>query len=170
MLSKSSPAAHSPPKDTDAPSRLHLFCSGLSEAAWLTAAALVPVFYNPYGETTPSPEKAALLHTLSLIIAASWIVSLARPAQGREQFRDWFRTVVNLPAAWWLVALIVAYSAATLFSIEPRGSLWGHIQTRTGFFTFLSHIILFAGVTARLRSYEQVHQLVNAIMAGSLVV
>src|SRR6266404_5034714 len=51
-------------------------CSGVLEAAWLTAVAVVPCLYNPYAEHNFGPEKAALLHGLGLLIAGAWLVRL----------------------------------------------------------------------------------------------
>jgi hypothetical protein len=176
------------------------------EAAWLTALAVVPCLCNPYVENNFGPEKAALLHGLSLLTAGAWLVLLAttwrkgqstrqiapqappssgRGAGGEGEFSHPLPTgegELSTPAGtqsgsiwihacvWTLLALVIGYVVSTCFSIVPRQSIWGDIQTRAGTCTFLAYVVFFAAIATNLRSGAQLERLVSAALTGSLAV
>src|SRR5258708_51185 len=98
-----------------ATSPLSSLCSGVLEASWLTAVAVVPCLYNPYAEHNFGPEKAALLHGLGLLIAGAWLVRLVLERREGKSGSLWAseRSVWRQPLAWPLAALLLGYLVST---------------------------------------------------------
>jgi tetratricopeptide (TPR) repeat protein len=151
-------------------SRLSRWCDGLLEAGWLVAILATPIFFNIHSERVFEPDKLALLRSIALIMAAVWLVGLI----DRRGWRNLARLRPSDPTAIWhrplvlpVVALVVVYVLATLFSIAPRVSWAGSYQRLQGTYTTLSYVVIFAMMAATLRTPQQVRRVVStAIVAG----
>ena len=154
-------------------SRLSRWCDGLLEAGWLVAILAVPLFFNIHSDRVFEPDKLALLRFVALIMAAIWLVG----AIDRRAWRDLDRLRPSNPAALWhrplvlpVLALVVVYLLATLFSVSPRVSWLGSYQRLQGTYTTLSYVVIFATMAATIRTPEQVRRVVSVAIVSSLPV
>ena len=154
-------------------SRLSRWCDGLLEAGWLVAILAIPIFFNIHSERVFEPDKLALLRSIALVMAAAWLVGLI----DRRSWRDVARLRPSDPAAIWhrplvlpVVALVLVYALATLFSIAPRVSWAGSYQRLQGTYTTLSYIVIFAMMAAAIRTPQQVRRVVSTAIVASIPV
>jgi len=56
--------------------RLSLFCDRIIEAGWLVAAIVTPLFFNFYSNRVFEANKAMLLRSIALVMAAAWIIKV----------------------------------------------------------------------------------------------
>jgi tetratricopeptide (TPR) repeat protein len=153
---------------------LSRYVGGLIEAAWLVAAASIPLFFNLYSSNIFEPDKTALLRTLAWLSLAAWLVKLIdqgaflreRNMPGRLDARSIIRIPLALPVA----ALAGVYLISTIFSITPRLSLFGSYQRLQGTYTTISYLVIFASVAGNLRRRAQVERLITAMILSSLPV
>ena len=153
--------------------RLSRWCNGLLEAGWLIALLAIPIFFNIHSERVFEPDKLALLRSITLVMSAGWLVRFIdqRGWQdlGRFRFSNpdavWHRPLV-LP----VLALVVVYLLATLFSVTPRVSLLGSYQRLQGTYTTLSYIVIFAIMAGTIRSTEQVRRVVTVAIVSTIPV
>ena len=143
------------------------YCVGLMESAWLAAAILVPLFFNPHAVACFQPNKVVLLRVLALICLAAaatrWVLQNSSVI-GR------FRPRFLLPGTALGVALsvwVLGYLLATLFSINRAASLWGSDEQMEGTMTFLSALVLFGCVATHLKTPAQIERLVTTILVAS---
>ena len=69
-----------------------------------------------------------------------------------------------------VVALVLVYALATLFSIAPRVSWAGSYQRLQGTYTTLSYIVIFAMMAAAIRTPQQVRRVVSTAIVASIPV
>ena len=67
-----------------APVRAARFCRWLAEALALVLLVSLPTLVNPLGGFPFDPIKAALLHALAALIAATWLASRLLGAPGAD--------------------------------------------------------------------------------------
>ena len=137
------------------------------------AILAVPLFFNIHSDRVFEPDKLALLRFVALIMAAIWLVG----AIDRRAWRDLDRLRPSNPAALWhrplvlpVLALVVVYLLATLFSVSPRVSWLGSYQRLQGTYTTLSYVVIFATMAATIRTPEQVRRVVSVAIVSSLPV
>lgn len=154
-------------------SRLSRWCDGLLEAGWLVAILAVPLFFNIHSDRVFEPDKLALLRSITLVMAAVWLVG----AIDRRAWRDLGRLRPSNAAALWhrplvlpVLALVVVYVLATLFSVSPRVSWLGSYQRLQGTYTTLAYVVIFALMAATIRTPEQVRRAVSVAIVSSLPV
>ncbi len=154
-------------------SRLSRWCDGLLEAGWLVAILAIPIFFNIHSERVFEPDKLALLRSIALVMAAVWLVGLI----DRRGWRDMARLRPGDPAAVWhrplvlpVLALVLVYALATLFSVAPRVSWAGSYQRLQGTYTTLSYVVIFATMIATLRTPQQVRRVVSTAIVASIPV
>jgi len=154
-------------------SRLSRWCAGLLEAGWLIAILAVPLFFNIQSERVFEPDKLALLRAIVLVMVAVWLVGFIDRRGWRQ--RDWLRP--SNPAAIWhrplvlpVLALVVVYVLASLFSVAPRVSWLGSYQRLQGTYTMLSYVVVFALMAATIRTPEQVRRVVTVAIVTSIPV
>ena len=154
-------------------SRLSRWCDGLLEAGWLVAILAIPLFFNIHSERVFEPDKLALLRSLALVMSAVWLARLVdnRAWQNLGRLRPsnaaaiWHRPFV-LP----VLALVLVYALATLFSISPRVSWIGSYQRLQGTYTTLSYIVIFTLMAATIRTPSQVRRIVSTAIVASIPV
>jgi len=154
-------------------SRLSRWCDGLLEAGWLVAILATPVFFNIHSERVFEPDKLALLRSIALVMSAVWLVRLI----DRRGWRDVARLRPSDPASFWhrplvlpVLALVLVYLLATLFSVSPRVSWAGSYQRLQGTYTTLSYVVIFALMAAGIRSPQQVRRVVSTAIVASIPV
>ena len=152
-------------------SRFTRWCDGFLEACWLVAVLAIPLFFNIHSERVFEPDKITLLRSLVLLMIAVW---LARFIDQRG-WHDLSTMRFSNPAAIWhkpfvlpVLALILVYGLATIFSINPRISWAGSYQRLQGTYTTLSYIVIFALMAAGIRTGEQVRRVVNVAIVASI--
>ena len=156
------------------PNRLSRFADGIMEACWLLALIVTPLFFNIYSSRVFEPDKISVLRSLALVTLAAWLIKLI--SQGGPRFeasRSNYATLAGfyrLPLVAPLLALILVYLIATIFSVAPHASLFGSYQRLQGTFTTFSYLILFAAVAANLRRRAQAERIVTTIIITSLPV
>jgi hypothetical protein len=148
-------------------SRLTAYCSGLIEACWLAAVAIVPLLYNPHSLNGFDPAKIDLLRLLAALTLAAWTIGIVDGPGIRTQtlmlVKRLWRSRIAIP----LGLLLLSYLAANCFSIYPSISFWGTYDYFQGTFTFLCLLVLFGAVATFLRRAEQVQRLIVSILATS---
>lgn len=155
-------------------SKLSRWCEGLIEVGWLAAVLAIPLFFNIHSERVFEPDKLTLLRSIALVMAGAWVVwFVARrgwePLRGRSPWRwrnpeaMWHRPFV-LP----VLAIVVVYLLATLFSVTPRVSFFGSYQRLQGTYTTLSYIVIFALMAGHMRSRAQVRRLITTVIVTSI--
>ncbi len=154
-------------------SRLTRWCDGFLEACWLVAVLAIPIFFNIHSERVFEPDKITLLRSLALLMAAVWVVRFI----DQRGWSDMGGLRFSNPAAIWhkpfvlpVLALILVYGVATIFSINPRISWAGSYQRLQGTYTTLSYIVIFALMAAGIRTPEQVRRVVNTAIVASIPV
>ncbi|HOU41150.1 MAG TPA: O-antigen ligase family protein, partial [Promineifilum sp.] len=154
-------------------SRLSRWCAGLLEAGWLIAILAVPLFFNIQSERVFEPDKLALLRSLVLVMAAIWLVGFIDRRGWLD--RGWLRP--SNPDALWhrplvlpVLAVVVIYVLASLFSVSPRVSWLGSYQRLQGTYTTLAYIAVFALMAATIRTPEQVRRAVTVAIVTSIPV
>ena len=154
-------------------SRLSRWCAGLLEAGWLIAILAVPLFFNIQSERVFEPDKLALLRSLVLVMAAVWLVGFIDRRGWRQ--RDWLRP--SHPDAIWhrplvlpVLALVIVYVLASLFSVSPRVSWLGSYQRLQGTYTTLSYVVVFALMASTIRTPGQVRRVITVAIVTSIPV
>ncbi|HIQ05858.1 MAG TPA: hypothetical protein EYH31_09235 [Anaerolineae bacterium] len=141
--------------------------AALTEAAAMLAAALLPVFVNPYSTRSFEPDKVALVQVLVLLAGLGWVLDrfssreppVRKPSPGSGRLFLW------LALAWLLVLTV-----ATVLSVAPRTSFWGSYERGQGLLSAVAYVGLALTVAPRLRRSEVRARLLTAVELGSLVV
>lgn len=154
-------------------SRLTRWCDGFLEACWLVAILAIPLFFNIHSERVFEPDKLALLRSLTVLMAAVWVVRFI----DQKGWRDIGRWRFSNPDAIWhkplvlpVIGLALVYLLSTLFSIGPRISWAGSYQRLQGTYTTLSYLVIFALTVATIRTPEQVRRVVSTAIVASIPV
>jgi tetratricopeptide (TPR) repeat protein/O-antigen ligase len=115
-----------------------------------------------------------LLRTIALVIIATWIVKLIEQSGLQwdtiPRGETWYKTIFGIPLLAPVVALALIYIISTIFSVNPRVSLWGSYQRMQGTYTTISYLVVFASMLANLRRRAQVERLIGAVIISSLPV
>jgi O-antigen ligase len=131
-----------------------------AEALWLTAAIAVPLAFNPWGGNAFELPKTLLLRALVLLLGLVTLIRFSEEGWGSPQrLAKWL--------LWPAVALGLAQAAATIFSINPRASLWGSYERQQGWLTLGAYVALFLFTAANLRTRAQAQRLWSAVVWGS---
>jgi tetratricopeptide (TPR) repeat protein/O-antigen ligase len=152
--------------------KLQAWCAGAAETAVLLTAAAVPVFVNFYSFRVFDLNKAAILITLSTVIAVVGLIALieglgAGPGAGTGKALG--RAVRRpLVAAALLLALTTAIATAT--SILPRLSFFGSAERMMGLMTLLTTLLLFGAVAWLAREPARRGRIVGMLIAASVPV
>ncbi|MSP11752.1 MAG: hypothetical protein EXR62_02220 [Chloroflexi bacterium] len=133
--------------------RLGIFSKAASEAAFLVACVTVPVFFNFYSRRLFEPDKGAWLRTLILCGLVFWGVGAlesrgeSRRVKGRKRpeaedsalVEQQTLPLLRNPLIWSIIAYLLAYLIATVFSIQPVLSWWGSYDRAEGFMAILGY-------------------------------
>ncbi|MBN2547925.1 MAG: O-antigen ligase family protein [Anaerolineales bacterium] len=154
--------------------RISRYAESLMEAAWLAAIIIVPVFFNIFSSRIFEPDKITLLRTLALAILGAWVVKLFEEGGIRwdklKSSDSTWKTLRSIPLFLPVIALVVVYLLATIFSVTPRVSLAGSYQRLQGTYTTFSYLVIFAAMAANLRRRAQVERLITMLILSSLPV
>ena len=154
--------------------KLRLYAESILEATWLAAAISVPLFFNVYSSNVFEPDKVALLRTLALVSLAAWTIKLieqrAFQVSWLKEGKRWFKSIYRIPLVLPVAALVGTYLISTLFSIDPRVSLFGSHQRMQGAYTTFSYLVIFASIVGNLRRRGQLRRLLTAIILTSIPV
>ena len=138
----------------------HLVIPGLLEWGWLAAAVGLPLLVNPWGALPFELPKALLLQGLALCMALiATILTL-------EGCLDWHLKGLRVVLGS-VLALGLVLGAATIFSRNPRTSLWGSYIRQQGLLTNLSYLVLFTIVACQLRTERQAARLTRVLVWSS---
>ncbi len=154
-------------------SKLSRLCDGLLEAGWLVAVVSVPLFFNIHSERVFEPDKLTLLRSIAVFMATLWMVKFV----DQRGWKNWGRLSWRNQESIWrqpfvlpVVALVVVYFVATLFSITPRVSWAGSYQRLQGTYTTLSYVIIGGVAASTIRSRVQIGRIVTAVIITSIPV
>jgi O-antigen ligase/cytochrome c-type biogenesis protein CcmH/NrfG len=133
------------------------------EVLWLAAAVAVPLAINPWGTNSFELPKVLLLRSLVILLI---VLAVGRALEGRAQPPAPGR---RRAAALMVPALGVGLAAAlaTLFSVDPRTSLWGSYGRQQGLLAIVAYLLLFLLAATGLRSRRQVRRLLLVLVWGS---
>ncbi len=147
-------------------SRVGVLCERILEAGWLTAAIVVPLFFNIYSQRVFEPDKLSILRSIALAMVAVWLIKLADEGLHlNKPITQWLReTPLVIPT----LLLAGVYLLATATSISPRISFWGSYQRLQGTYTTLSYITIFFITLLHLRRREQLERLITVIVITSI--
>ncbi|MCF8083928.1 MAG: tetratricopeptide repeat protein [Deltaproteobacteria bacterium] len=168
---------HAQPMKRCSISQDHHWSEAMVEACWLMAAALIPLFFNPYSQRVFEPDKMALLRSLATLTLAGWGVRLwvrwrtsaptsaHFPGHEPKPRQGWWCGVSVILAA--LLFLVVSILSAGI-SIMPRISWLGSYERMGGVMTTASCGVFFFSLIWGLRRQDQLDRLVSAIVLASL--
>lgn len=153
---------------------LSLFCNRVTEAGWLAAAIVTPLFFNIFTEITFEVGKVTLLRSIALVMTAVWLI---RVVETEPKVQDGEKgglasitrhLVSRNPLAIPALIFAAVYIFTTITSVIPRVSLWGSYQRWQGTYTTLSYIAIFLITSYVLRTREQLDRLITVIILVSL--
>jgi len=157
--------------------RLALYCDKLLEAGWLAALVVAPLFFNIYSSRVFEPDKATLVRSIALVMVGAWLVKFAESGwratpPGNTPTRPWWRAALRAlarenPFTLPVLALVIVYVIATLFSIVPGISLWGSYQRLQGTYSTFSYIVISVIAASTLRTRAQLDRAINTILTVS---
>jgi putative inorganic carbon (HCO3(-)) transporter len=134
------------------------------EAIWLVAAVGVPLAFNPWGGSAFELPKALLLRALALLAVPAMLLYVWKRNERSSSGLFGSRAAMYLlPILAWTVALVLA----TVFSVNPRVSLWGAYERQQGLLTRLAYLALFLLVALGLRTWAQAERLLTALIWSS---
>jgi tetratricopeptide (TPR) repeat protein len=147
----------------------------LIESGWLLALAAIPVFFNAYSLRAFEPDKAAVLRTLAILMAAMWVgkgLTAALAARRNEPGVAMTRPGLALSGAdgrTLLLALsLFAWLAVTsIFSILPLQSLTGSYHRDQGLDTAAALLVILLSMVVLMRSRTQVERAITAVLIAS---
>jgi O-antigen ligase len=135
---------------------------GLPEGAWLAAAALVALAFNPFSLNPFAVPKSSLLLALTLAIV---FAAMARMFRSNSTPEESVAAPVRLAA---LLALTVFLSS--MQSVDPALSLTGSLERQQGLPVQLAWLVLFVAVALGARSADRLRRLLLALVLGSVPV
>lgn len=159
-------------------SKLSVFAEKLTEAGWLAAIVLAPLFFNVYSSRVFEPDKISLVRSIALVMAVAWLVRwldqwrLTTRAERLAAPR--FPQNLRLTVATWsrenplvlvTLLLVLAYLISTLASVSPSVSLLGSYQRLEGTYTTFSYILIFFLAANLIRSQAQIDRVINTAIA-----
>lgn len=157
------------------------WCERITEACWLLALTIIPIFFNLYSARHFEPDKAVALRTLALLAVAAALIRwldavVARadktPASGAPSPTGppLWRRFAALPLAVPVLLYVLVFLFTTVTSVVPGTSFWGSYQRLQGTYTNLSYILLFVAVVVTLRRRAQLERIVTiTLCAGAAV-
>jgi tetratricopeptide (TPR) repeat protein len=147
------------------------YCEGVIEAGWLAALVCVPLFYQLWG-TNLGGNRSHLLHALSIVVLASWIIGsickTSRRADGIVSERSVFRSLLTAPLMAPIALFVGVLIISTLFSLSPWMSFWGVEKRGCSSYTSFCCILFFAAILFTIRSEEQVERIITLIILTSI--
>ncbi|MBI5033286.1 MAG: O-antigen ligase family protein [Chloroflexi bacterium] len=126
------------------------------ELGWLALAIAIPLAINPWGSNAFELPKAALLKTLVLLMLLLVLFRFSTQRATRPHID------------WNILALISTFTLATIFSINPRASLWGDYARQQGLLTTLAYLGLFLICSAYLRTRAAIDRLWRVLVWTSV--
>lgn len=135
---------------------------GLPEGAWLAAAALVPLIFNPWGLHPFSVPKASLLLALALAILLTAVARLFKPPPLPME-------TVAVPLRMTILLALVLF-LSSLLSVDPAISLTGSLERQQGLAVQFAWLVLFAAVAMGARSPARLRRLLLTLVLGSVPV
>ncbi|MGA9351525.1 MAG: O-antigen ligase family protein [Anaerolineae bacterium] len=147
--------------------KLSLFCDKIIEAGWLTAAIVAPLFFNWYSNRVFDGSKVVLLHSISVVMLAAWLIKILEAGNWELEVGRW-KLVLRSPLVIPTLILAGVYILTTITSIAPRISFWGSYHRRQGLYVVLSYIAIFLLMLATLRTRQQLERLIRVILLTSL--
>ena len=153
--------------------KLSNFCNGILEAGWLAALVLAPLFFNTYSARVFEPDKASLVRSIALIIAAAWLLKLIEEGGVRNSIvefnprRRW-ESLSRIPLLIPLAIYLASYLISSLLSLTPRATFWGSYPRLQGAYTTLSYIVIFGAAVVNIRRKEQIERIITTIILTSL--
>src|SRR5919202_420211 len=133
---------------------------GLVEASCLIAVLALPLYFSVLTSSGYEPDKAVLLRVFAIVAGGAWLVGFllepGKPGKSRVS-----------PVLWLGLTVFLAYAVATVFSIDPRLSLWGSHVRQQGLWTRASYLIFLVAAMTRLRTPAQHERLVSILLFGS---
>jgi tetratricopeptide (TPR) repeat protein len=151
------------------------WCERIIEAGWLLALTIVPIYFNLFSARHFEPDKAMVLRSLVLIMAAAGLIrgldalntrDNTAPAEGAPGPSLWQR-FVRAPLAVPTMVYALVFVLTTLTSVVPATSFWGSYQRLQGAYTNLSYILLFVLIVVTIRRRDQIERIVTiSILAG----
>ncbi len=142
------------------------FAATLIESSWLTALAVVPIFFNTLSYRVFEEDKIPLLRSIAGVVFAALI--LRSVDEGRGAWTVNGRPLWRVPLVTPMLLLTAAWGVSTVFSIAPGSSWWGAFQRCQGLYTWLSYVTLFGAIVLLLRRPQQRERIVTVALLASL--
>jgi O-antigen ligase/polysaccharide polymerase Wzy-like membrane protein len=144
------------------------FCESLIECGWLVAIIATPLYFNIYSFRVFEPDKAALLRSIALLVAAAWLIEwLCVARRGLGDPKQMLQAVRRYPLAAPVLMIVLTEALATMFSVVPHVSLLGSYVRLQGTLTTLAYLVLFAAATAHIRRPDQMKRMLSAVALSS---
>lgn len=158
--------------------KLDRWCDSVSEAGWLAALVVSPLFFNVFSSRVFEPDKISLVRTIALVMMAAWAIKLANggyawlppgddPAETQPQGGNW-RGFIKNPFIWPVGLVILAFVLSTIFSVAVFVSWFGSYQRLQGTYSFLAYVTIAGLTAATMRRPEQLRRFQHAVILTSL--
>ena len=144
------------------------FCTALIEAAWLAAAAVVPLLFDPNEHGGFEPAKTGMLRILAVLIIAAWFVRAAVSRRGPTEEPSQPTKPISKSFAIALTLLAAASVIAVVFSISPSESIWGERDYLQGVATTIAGMVIAGAVAVHLHTRAQVQRLIATMVLASI--
>lgn len=153
------------------PTRLASWSDRFLEASWLTAAVLVPTFFNVFSARVFEPDKLTAFRVLMLLAISAWLIREMEFSGGLADAPGrWIASLKANPFGVPLLVITGSYIISTIFSIQPYVSFFGSYQRLQGTLNNFLYFALFLIVATGIRNWPRIERLVSTIIAISVPV
>ena len=155
--------------------KLSVIGTHLVEAGWLVLLVVTPLYFHFAASRHFEEAKVVLVRLIVGVVLFAWIASRPGRAQTAQaghllpwtkRLGAWLKAPLVLPALF----LVLTHVLSTAASLRPGQSLWGAHARLQGLYTDLACFALFLFVATYLRTREQLHRLIGAVVLASVPV
>jgi tetratricopeptide (TPR) repeat protein len=148
-------------------SKLSILCDKVIEAGWLAIVIITPTMFTIRTLLVFDLNKMALLRSIATIMAAFWAIQWF---EQRKIPHSEPEKILRIPLSLPILILCGVNILSTLTSIVPGISFLGSYQRSEGLYSFLSYILIFFAIVAKLTSRKQLDRLIMAVILSSMPV
>jgi putative inorganic carbon (HCO3(-)) transporter len=105
--------------------------------------------------------KTFVFRTIVTLMLIAWIVEIIE-----EKKKDFYKVKFAIP----LMVILLTFILSTIFSLDPRMSLWGYGHRADGLFSFIYLIIFFFIVATHFQDSKKIHWTIDWLIKASVIV
>lgn len=143
--------------------KLTNFCEKIIEYSIIATVILIPLFISTYTVNSISLPKTAIFRTLVIIMFCAWLIKLVEIRQ-----KDFYKIKFAIPILLVFLTMIIA----TIFSLDPKLSLWGFGYRFNGLFTFMFYVLFFFITTNYFidTNFKTIKKIINYLIFTSALI